>query len=95
MTEDAPLIDPIIEQLSADLEKARLRVIELEKQWLIATGRKKNQEAGHGTDSGYYAHRKHWGTRPCQPCKDAHALAERARLEKKRMIDQSVQGELF
>jgi hypothetical protein len=95
MSEEGPQLDPVVEKLTADLEEARLRVLDLEKQWLVATGRKKNQEAGHGTDSGYYAHRKQWHTRPCQPCKDAHSLAERTRREKKRLIDETVQGKLF
>lgn len=31
-----------------------------------------------GTNGGYYAHRR-LGTDPCQPCRDAHAEAERER----------------
>lgn len=30
-----------------------------------------------GTDSGYYRHRRHTHTEPCDPCKEAHRVAQR------------------
>ena len=43
------------------------------------------RRAIHGTDGGYYRHRRAqltgdgWSTVPCQPCMDAHAEEERRR----------------
>lgn len=34
------------------------------------------QPPPHGTEARYQQHRRSYGT-PCQPCKDAHALASR------------------
>lgn len=35
--------------------------------------------AAHGTNAGYYAHRRTWRTPACAECRAAHAAAERAR----------------
>lgn len=37
-----------------------------------------------GTDPGYYRHRRD-GSDACDPCKDAHNQAERARIVRRRM----------
>lgn len=79
--------DPQVERVRTDLSVARAEVTRLEQEFLRLTGRKKNLEAGHGTDTGYYAHRRQWGTPACQACKDAHATAERLRQRRLRGED--------
>lgn len=37
-----------------------------------------------GTDTGYYYHRRRYGTTPCGPCRLAHAEAERRRKQRQR-----------
>ena len=68
-----------VEEVRKQLGVARAEVTRLEQKFLDLTGRKRHQQADHGTDTGYYAHRRSWGTKPCQPCKEAHATAERIR----------------
>ena len=46
---------------------------------LRARGELGTHSARHGTDGGYYAHRRSWGTPPCERCRAAHAQAERLR----------------
>lgn len=77
------------------LAQARAKVTELEQKFLDLTGRKKNLEADHGTDTGYYAHRRQWGTTPCQACKAAHATAERIRQRRLKGEDAGDQLTLF
>jgi hypothetical protein len=71
--------DPQVEEVRQALGSARAEVTRLEQVFLDLTGRKRHQEAAHGTDTGYYAHRRQWGTKPCNECKAAHSTAERIR----------------
>lgn len=76
-----------IEELRGMLAGARQEVVRLEQRFLSLTGRNTNLPAEHGTDTGYYAHRKHWGSPACQPCKDAHATVERIKKRRKKGQD--------
>lgn len=40
--------------------------------------------ARHGTDSGYHAHRRRWGTQPCDPCLAAHSYAQSTRTRRQK-----------
>ena len=62
---------------------ARVRVIEAA---LKARGVYVGSNAEHGTDGGYYAHRRRWHTPPCAPCRKAHARAEKDRAAARREV---------
>lgn len=59
------------------------REIDRTMQALINRGIRRPRTAVHGTESGYYAHRRRWNTQPCEPCKAAHAKAQRERYARK------------
>lgn len=61
---------------------AKVRTIEAA---LKARGIHVGSNAEHGTDGGYYAHRRRWLTPPCQPCRAAHARAERERAARREV----------
>lgn len=71
-------------------EQLAERINHLERALALALASEPRPFGGarHGTDSGYYAHRRSWKTPPCAACRRAHRDAQRVRDRRRRLEQQ-------